>query len=83
MQEGEPARVGVDFIEEFCRATIATLRSGRLRRLLAQMPKAKVKKQKSGAKRSASRGFFGRRKDLDLAAGFAPDSRGAGGGGAA
>ena len=62
MQEGEPARVGVDFIEEFCGATIATLRSGRLRGLLAQMPKAKAKKQKSGAKRSASRRFFGRRK---------------------
>jgi monofunctional glycosyltransferase len=70
VQEGEPARVGVDFIEELCEATIATLRSGRLRSLLAQMPKAK--KQKPGAKRSAprhgesvlrrTRGFFGRRK---------------------
>lgn len=62
MQEGEPARVGLDFVEAFCGRAIAALRSGRLRGLLAQMPKAKAKKQKSGAKRSASRGFFGRRK---------------------
>jgi monofunctional glycosyltransferase len=62
VQEGGPARVGVNFIEEFCGTAIATLRSGRLRGLLAHMPKAKAKKQKSGAKRSASRGFFRRRK---------------------
>ena len=67
MQEGEPGRVGLELIEKFRGTAIATLRSGRLRGLLAQMPKAKAKKQKSGAKRSASRGFFGRWKWMWIA----------------
>jgi monofunctional biosynthetic peptidoglycan transglycosylase len=67
VQEGESARVGLAFIEEFCGTAIATLRSGRLRGLLAQMPKARPKRQKSGAKRSASRGFFRRWKWIWIA----------------